>query len=149
MSRRDSKTGDLFAIPRPVAANPGSMDYRATISLLISQMLATAAAGGKDRFQVAAEMSRLTGKTISKLMLDGYTSQSRDAFNAPLWTIPALEVVCRCTVLSEWLATVRGGQLLVGADTLDAEIGRLEHEREEANDRLKELRRLRRSASNG
>ena len=59
---------------------------------------------------------------------------------------PALEVACRSTALTEWQARVRGGELLVGAATMDAEIGRLEHERDQAAERIKQLRKLRRRA---
>ncbi len=43
-----------------------------------------------------------------------------------------------------WAAGVRGGQLLVGADTIDAEIGRIERERDTAAERLRQLKDLRR-----
>lgn len=119
------------------------MDYRQTVSLTVAEMLREA---GMDRFGVAAEMSRLTGKSVTKLMLDGYTAESRDTFNLPAYLQPALEVACRSTALTEWQARVRGGELLVGAATMDAEIGRLEHERDQAAERIKQLRKLRRRA---
>lgn len=146
MSRRsrssDTLTGDMFAVPRAAAQLPGSMDYRTTVTHLVGTMLAKAAAAGLDRYEVAARASRLTGKDISKAMLDGYTAESREEFNCPMWLAPVLEAVCSCTDLAEWHGQVRGGRLLLGADSLDAEIGRLERERALASDQIKQLKTL-------
>ena len=107
-------------------------------------MLADAAAAGIDRYEVSARASRLAGMTVSKAMLDGYTSEAREEFNVPLWVAPVLETVCSSTRLAEWHAQVRGGRVCFGASTLDAEIGRLEHEREQAAERIKQLKDQRR-----
>ncbi|WP_295936955.1 hypothetical protein [uncultured Xanthomonas sp.] len=141
-ARPDALTGDMFAVPRPAAQIPGSMDYRQPVSLLVGDMLKDAHAAGLDRFEVAARASRLTGHDVSKAMLDGYTAESRDAFNAPLWLAPVLEVVCSSTRLAEWHGGVVGGQLLLGAATLDAEIGRLERERQRAGEQIRALKDL-------
>jgi hypothetical protein len=78
------------------------------------------------------------------MMLDGYTAESREEFNVPFWLVPILETVCSSTLLTQWLAGVRGGQLKVGAETIDAEIGRLAHERDQATERMRELKAMRR-----
>lgn len=146
MSRRDAITADLFAsIPRPPAPTPASMDYRQQVSAQVGDMLAAARAAGLDRYEVAARASRLAGRDISKAMLDGYTAESREEFNVPLWVAPVLETVCSARLLADWHATALGGRILFGAATLDAEIGRIEREREVAGDRLKQLKELRRS----
>lgn len=137
-------TGDMFAIPQPQAQVPGSMDFRTTVSELVSTMLAEAHRAGMDRHEVAARASRLAGRDITKNMLDGYTSPAREEFNVPLWAAPVLEVVCCGTPLASWHAAVHGGRLSVGAETLDAEIGRVMRERELADTRLRELKDLRR-----
>lgn len=146
MTRRaaGAASGDLFAIPRPQAAVPGTMDYRGAVSELVGQMLAEAHRAGMDRHDVAARASRLTGKDISKNMLDGYTAPAREEFNLPLWLAPVLEVACAATPLATWHASVHGGRLLVGAETLDAEIGRLMREHEATAERLRDLKELRR-----
>lgn len=144
---RDTLSGDLFAdIPRPAPAVPGSMDYRTQIAHLVSHALDEARRRDPalDRYAIAAVVSRLVGKESSKSMLDGYTAESREAFNLPAYLLPALETACGTTCLSEWLAGIRGGVLVLGAATLDAEIGRVEGEREALNDQLRELREMRR-----
>jgi hypothetical protein len=145
MSRaRDQISGDLFTLPQPPAPVPASMDYRAQVSHLVSEMLAAAHAAGIDRYEVAARASRLAGRDVSKAMLDGYTSEAREEFNLPFWLVPVLETVCSSTRLTQWLAGQRGGVLKVGAETLDAEIGRTLHERDRAGARLRELQNQRR-----
>ena len=142
MKRRDALTGDMFALPRPAAPVPGTMNFRRPVSLLLGDMIKDAHAAGLDRFEVAARASRLAGRTVSANMLDGYTAESREEFNCPLWLAPVLEIVCSSTRLAEWHGSVVGGQLLLGAATLDAEIGRLEREKQRANEQIKALKDL-------
>lgn len=146
MTRRavGAASGDLFEIPQPATPTPGSLDFRATVSELISTMLAEAHRAGMDRHEVAARASRLSGKDVTKNMLDGYTAPAREEFNCPLWLAPVLEIVCSSTSLANWHASVHGGRLSVGAETLDAEIGRVMRERELADARLRDLKDLRR-----
>jgi hypothetical protein len=144
MSRRDPQTGDLFEIPQRPVPQPGSMDFRSTVSELVGDMLSAAHSIGLDRHEVAARASRLTGRDVTKNMLDGYTSPAREEFNTPLWLAPVLEIVCSSTPLGAWHASVHGGRMLVGAETIDAEVGRLLREREQNEKALRALRELRR-----
>ena len=140
MTRRTVRsigTGDLFEVPHTPAPVPGSMDYRAVVAHLLSQMIAES---GLDRFEVAARMSRLTGKDVSKYMLDGYTAESREEFNAPAYLIPVAELVCESHLYSNWLAGIRGGRLLVGRDALNAELGRIERQRDELGTQARQLK---------
>jgi len=137
-------SGDLFEIPQRPAPLPGTMDYRPVVSELVSNMLAEASRAGIDRHEVAARASRLTGKDVTKNMLDGYTAPGREEFNVPLWLSPVLETVCTSTILSAWLASVHGGRLLLGAETLDAEIGRIMREQEQNAAMLRDLKEMRR-----
>lgn len=141
--RSDGLTGDLFAVPRPPALVPGSMDFRAETSLLMGEMIENARAAGLDRWEIASRASRLVGRDVSKNMLDGYTAESREEFNVPLWLAPVLEIVCRSTLMGDWHAEKVGGQLLLGAATIDAEIGRLEAERDRNATRIRQLKQLR------
>jgi len=138
MARRDHVTADLFEVPQPQAPLPASADYRAQVSHLVSEILKHA---DGDRIEIAARMSRLTGADISKYMLDAYASEARDTFNAPFWLIPALEVACGTHGLTNWLVGVRGGRLLIGREALTAELGRLERMRDEAGQRIRDLKR--------
>lgn len=145
--RRDRQTGDLFFdVPRPAAPVPGSMDFRPVVTALVGQMLADAACGGKDRWAVAADVSRLAGKEVSKYMLDAYSAPCRDDYNIPAWLIPLLETACDSHAFSAWLAEVRGARLSIGRDAVAAELGRVSRERDDLAQREKALReQLRRS----
>ncbi|KMQ82734.1 hypothetical protein RF55_22026 [Lasius niger] len=134
MKSRSAANLELFEVPRPPAPLPGSMDYRTLVCELTSSML-----GGLNRHEVACEMSRLTGRDVSKSMLDSYCAPSHDNYNLPAWAVPALETATRSYDFSNWLATVRGGQLLVGVEVLDAAIGKAKHERDIADALIKQL----------
>lgn len=140
--KRDAITLDLFEVPQPLPALDGSHDFRTLVAGLVCELLEQAKAAGLNRHAVAAELSRLTGKEVSKAMLDNYTSEAHDSFNVPLWLVPALESVCRAHVLTQWLVATRGGKLLVGREALNAELGRLERARDEAARKIKQLKNV-------
>lgn len=137
--RRDSLTADLFEVPRPVAPIAASMNFSAEVSHLLSDMFAQA---GMDRYQIAAEVSRLTGRECSKAMLDGYTSEARETFNVPAYLMPAIETVCRSHIFTLWLSDKRGARLLIGREALAAELGRLEGQKSQVADRIKAIKRV-------
>lgn len=138
-ARKDTITGDLFLVPEPVKPAPASQDYRPVVAGIVSQILSDAS-HLMDRHQIAAEMSRLTGRDVSKYMLDGYSSESREAYNLPFCLGPVLEAVTNSYRLTSWLAQVRGGRLLIGRETLTAELGRLEKLREDTATRIKSIK---------
>jgi len=136
---KDTRTLDLFAVPTPAPELPGTMDYRVQVAHMTSEMLR---AIPSDRYEVAARMSRLTGKDVSKNMLDAYASDAREDHNLPFYLAAALEVVCESHALTAWLADMRGGRLLVGREALNAELGRLERQRDDAAKKIKQLKGL-------
>ncbi len=135
---RDDRTLDLFEVPQPAAPLPGGMDYRATVCGLVAQMLKEADA---DRYEIAGRCSRLTGKEVSKYMLDAYTSEAREEFNVPAWLMPALETACSSHLYTTWLAAVRGGRLYLGREAIAADLGRLQKQRLEIDQLIKQLKK--------
>ena len=133
-------SGDFFEIPAPAPAAEGAQDYRAEISLIVSGMLAEAGKDNKDRYAIAAEMSRLSGHEVSKAMLDGYSAESRETFNVPLAWALVLEAACSSYALTQWLVSKRGGKFLIGREAIDAEIGRQERIADAASRRVRELK---------
>lgn len=138
MAQRDSLTLDLFEVPQPAAPLPGAMDYRAVVAGIVGEMLRTC---GADRHEIAARCSRLAGKDITKYMLDAYTSEAREEFNAPAWLMPVLEAACSSHLYTNWIAGVRGGRLLIGREALTADLGRLEKQRLEIDQLIKKVRK--------
>ena len=141
MGRRqwDTLTGDLFAVPKPAATLPASMDYRQEVAHLVGETVRNVDC---DRYELASRMSRLTGKEVSKYMVDAWSSAARDAYNLPFYLVPVLEVACQTHDLSNWLAEKRGGQLLIGRETLNAELGKLERLKEEASRKIRDVKKL-------
>lgn len=141
MSRRshDTLTRDMFEVPRPAALLPASMDYGATVAHMVGQILKDS---DGDRLDIASRMSRYSGKDVSKFMLDAWSSEARDTHNIPFYQVPVLEAACSTHLLTNWLADMRGGRLLIGRDALNAELGKLENIKDEAARKIRELKKL-------
>ena len=139
MARRDPLTSDMFEVPAPVQG-PASLGFGVQVANMVSACLA---ASEFDRFEIAARMSRLTGREVSKYMVDAWSAESRENFNLPFYLVPAFEEACGASIhtLTNWLASVRGGRLYVGRDALSAELGQLERQREQISRRAKDLRK--------
>lgn len=137
--KRDSLTQDLFEVPMPPAPMPGSQNYCVEVSHLVCSALGQA---GADRLEIAARMSRLSGKEVSKYMLDAWSAESRDGYNLPLYMAPVLEVACETHIFGMWFADKRGGRLLVGREALNAELGKLERARDEAARKIRQLKQV-------
>lgn len=120
---RDTLTLDLFDIPTPRPATAGNLDLDVPLREALSDALKHSDA---DRHHVAAEMSRLTGREISKYMLDAYTAESRGDHNFPYRYAAAFEQATGSYGLTNLLSKARGCQVLVGEDALLAEFGRIE-----------------------
>lgn len=128
-----------FEVPTPVQG-PGKLGFGVEVSSMVSACLKESAF---DRHEVAAQMSCLTGREVSKHMIDAWSAKARENFNLPFYLVPAFEEACGDGVhtLTNWLATVRGGRLYVGREALTAELGRLERERERFGRLARDLRK--------
>lgn len=133
----DTLTMDLFEVPVPTAPLPGALNFSLTLRHLISDALKS---NPLTRTDIAARMSELTGDSITKHQLDAWTAESREGWRFPLEYLPALEVACETTVLTAWIASIRGGKVLMGKEALDAEIGKLERLKEDAGRKIKQLK---------
>jgi hypothetical protein len=77
---------------------------------------------GKDRFQIAGEMSHLVGRQITKMMLDSWTAESKPGNRPPADILPAF---CKSTSSTEPIEVLNepaGIFGLPGPDALRAEI---------------------------
>lgn len=97
MKARDAATIDLFRdySPQPVVARFAPEAVRtpslpARISLAVARSLKD---HGRDRAQVAKEMSAYLDETVTKGMLDAYASQARESHNIPAHRLIALVLV--------------------------------------------------------
>lgn len=122
---RDKLTLDIFDIPQEPKPETGRGDLDLPLREALSDALAHAEG---DRHDIAAEMSRLTGRDISRYMLDAYTAESRADHNFPLRYAAAFEVATHSYCLTNLLAKARGCRVLVGDDALLAELGRIDRQ---------------------
>lgn len=141
MRKPDLHTGDLFAVPQPVQPYAGSLSCRAQIASVMSEALK-----GYDRFDVAAKMSKLLGRDISKHMLDAYTAESREEHIPPLDTAMAFDMATDGMALLTFYSHMLGASLVVGKEYLNWQLGRLEKEKE---DKAREIKRLRKALGGG
>ncbi len=128
----------FFEIPTPQEPIFGGMDYNLELRHLVSETLKKCS---KDRFTVAADMSRLTGREISKGMLDSWSSEARAEWRFPLEFAPAFEVATDTYALTEFMARKRGCKVYAGDDLLAAELGKLETLKNEINGKIKLLKK--------
>lgn len=134
----DSSTPDMFEIPIAVSPVHGGLDISGRLRHLLSELLK---ASPLSRYQVAARMSELTGHDISKHQLDAWTADSRDGWRFPLEYMPAFEAALETHAITGWLAELRGCRVLVGADALLAELGRIERAKQDLLAKEKVLKR--------
>lgn len=136
---RDQVTQDLFEIPSAPAPIGGSLQYAIELRHVLTDALKRTP---RSRYEIAARMSELTGVEISKAALDAWTAESKTPWRFPFEYAAAFEAACETTCLQELLGRKRGSRILVGRDTLFAELGRISQMREELAHREKQLKRI-------
>lgn len=138
----DDRTPDLFDVPVAPAPVEGSMQIAAEVCGVLNGMIDDAIAGRviRNRYDLAARMSELTGCEITKAQIDAWTGVSKSAWRFPLEYGPAFEVACNSNGLQELFARKRGTRVLVGEDSLLAELGRIHTSREELKQRERQLK---------
>ncbi|KIX14966.1 hypothetical protein [Dethiosulfatarculus sandiegensis] len=141
MSRRvrDTLTLNLFNVPTPAPPLTGNLDLDVPLRTALADALKHA---DDDRHKIAAEMSRLTGREVSKFMLDAYTAESRQDHNFPFRYAAAFEQATGSYCLTNLLAQARGCEVLVGEDALFAELGRIEKMETELKQQKAALKRF-------
>ena len=125
---RDKLTLDLFEVPQALPPISGAMDLDVPLREALTDAIRHAPG---DRLDVAAQMSRLTGRDITRYMLDAYTGESRTDHNFPFRYAAAFEAAAESFCLTNLLAKARGCSVLVGEESLLAEMGRLEQMEQE------------------
>jgi|SRR5450830_450744 len=137
MRKKDTLTGDLFMIPRPVTPHIGALACRAEIAGLMSEALK-----GHDRYEVCIQMSKLLGRDISKHMLDAYTAESRED-HIPAFDIAiAFDMAVGGHLLLDLAARKLGARVSVGKEVLHTQLGKLERTRDEAAKQIKQLKTI-------
>jgi len=92
-----------------------------------------------SRFMIAAKMSELIGREISKFQLDSWTAESKEGYHLPAEYLPAA-----CAVLEDMtglriLAAPLGVKVLENKDLLWLEYGKLKRTEQQVRLRKKQL----------
>lgn len=144
---RDTATADLFEVPVAPAPTGGSLAYHEELCAVLSLMIDEAIKRGliRNRYDLAARMSELTGREITKAQIDAWTAESKAEWRFPFEYSAAFESACDSIALQELLGRKRGTRILVGEEALLAEMGRIDRAEIELKNRKAALRlRLRR-----
>jgi hypothetical protein len=128
MPGEDRQLALEFPVPRAVELGPGTLDLDARVRAEVKRMIRDS---GLLRDEIARRMSEASGRGIVKHHLDSWTAPSRPAWQFPFHLAPAFEAATGSRGLLELLAEVRGCRVLVGVESLNAEIGRLQREETE------------------
>lgn len=136
---QDGLTDDLFLVPQPDRAMPGSANYAFEVSHLVAQVLKETPL---DRWEIAARMSRLSGDDVSKNILDAWASPGRPDHNLPFYRVALLEEVTSSHALTDWLVAKRGGRVAYGRDVLNAKLGSLTVMKTQLDQQIRELKKL-------
>lgn len=136
----DNLTGDLFAnIPQAHPMTPGAWNFRREIAYVMGEAIK---ACPKDRYQIAADMSRLLGREISSNTLDKYTSEASEDHIPNLETAIAFDAATEQTLLASLHAGKLGCRVLPGKESLTAELGRLAYMKTEIAKQEKAIKQL-------
>jgi hypothetical protein len=130
-------SAQLPLIDRAEELQPGDLD----MALRLKSALTEAIKGCRhSRYEIAAKVSELTGKDLSKTMLDQYTAESKEAYHFPAEMLTAF---CRVTGSTEPMAVLLGPlgcSILSGDEAQDIEILRMERKIAEWQRKVQELK---------
>ena len=136
----DTLTGDLFAcIPQAHPKTPGAWRFRGEIAHVMGEAVRTC---NKDRYQIAADMSRLMGREFSVNTLDKYTSEASEDHIPNLETAIAFDAATEQTALVSLFAGKLGCRVLPGKESLTAELGRLAYMKTEISKQEKAIKQI-------
>ncbi len=137
---QDKKTLDMFdGIPKAHPMTAGAWRFRTEIALVMGEAIRKCS---KDRYQIAADMSRLLAREISINTLDKYTSEASEDHIPNLETAIAFDAATEQTALASLFASKLGCRVLPGKDSLLAELGRLQQMKGDIANQEKAIKKI-------
>ena len=94
----------------------------------------------RGRAAIAAAMAAVLGEPVSKAMLDAYASEAREQHSIPAHRWWALIAVTGRWDIADAMAARCGARLLSGEEIRAAELGHVQAQIAELQDRMRELR---------
>ena len=132
---------NFFDVPSAPREDCGGLDIASAVRDMLSDMLSAATALGMDRHDIGTQISRLSGRDMTKNMLDQYCAPSAEPKRFPLEALPALTVATGDYRLLEMIAEQCGCRVARGEEALLAEIGALTLQERSVKARLGDLRK--------
>lgn len=114
----------------------GSLDLDSQIREAISKSLKHCK---YDRYGVAAKMSRLMAKEVTKSMLDSWSAESKDSNRFPLSYLSSLITATEDKSILRLLCEKAGGYFIESEDALRLELGKLEEQVKEIEEKRKAI----------
>lgn len=134
---RDRLTADLFDVPAPASTAPGAVNFSREIAALMSAALKGCP---YDRIEVAARMSRMLGREVTLSMLNAYTAESHQQHVPSLERAIAFDLATEQNALARLYIAKLGGSILWGKEKLLADLGRIQHTRDELRNEERAIR---------
>lgn len=126
-----------FDTPRPDVTEGGFSHMERQVASAVAAILRE---DPRSRFEVAGQLSALMDADISKFMLDAYAAEARDGHNVSFSRFLGLIVATQRFDVLDGLLRQIGCAVVVGEEILLAEIGHLETQRRNIDQRLKSLK---------
>ncbi len=143
MPKRRPALSDLqmaFSFDVPAAATEAG-DLAGFGPMLAASVARACREAGRPRTDIASAMSAVLGEHVSKLTLDAYASESRGDHNIPAHRWWALIAVTGRWDIADAIAARTGARLLSGDEIRAAELGHVQAQIGELQERLKELKK--------
>lgn len=107
---------------------------------LRSALVAAISGSSLSRYQIAARMSELVGREITKTMLDAYAAESKEGHRLPAELLPAF-----CEATGDWrpliiLVEALGGMVLSPKEKAFVQLVKIEREKKRLERRAEQLR---------
>lgn len=134
---------DFIALPRDPKPTPGSLDFDQELRNLLTRFMK---ASRFSRAEIAARMTDLVfgdagDGEITKAQLDSWTAPSRSDWRFPACYLPAFVIAVDAYELLGAIADKCRCRVLVGKEVLDAELGQIQRQKQELNEREKALKK--------
>lgn len=118
---------------------PGRLNIDATLRGMVSEALKHTRL---SRYEVAAKMSSLMGREITKSMIDSWSAESKENHRFPIVYLPAFCEATGDKSIIRLIAEKTGGYFIEGEDALYTELGKLERMKKELNEKEKLLKQM-------
>jgi hypothetical protein len=134
--RIDNPQLNLFGEGHESTPAPGSMDFNSRIRAVLKESIKQSPL---SRCHLAAEMSDLSGRDISKMMMDSWTSPSHEQHRFPCELVPSFCIAAKDVRLVELLCEAIGGHFVPGREIVDLQLGRLAAQERRLREQKKRL----------